>query len=105
VKLLAVFVLAIFLAVFCVANRSIVSLNLVPLPYIAELPLFIFALICIAVGVILGGVSASYQTIKTKCELRKTLQRNSALENEIKSLRMERNSSLTSSTTAISKNL
>jgi uncharacterized integral membrane protein len=84
----------IFLVVFCAFNRQIVAIDLFPFPYSAEITLFFFALICMAIGVILGGFSVSYQLMQTKYQLKKSSQQIAALENEIKSLRIEKKNPL-----------
>jgi len=86
--------ISIVLMVFCAENNYFIAVSFFPSPYIVELPLFVFALICIAIGVIFGGFSAGGKLRKLKREIRKKTQREQALENEIKSLRMERETKL-----------
>ena len=93
-KFIFLAVISIFLVVFCAENNSFVAVSFFPSPYIVELPLFVFALVCIAIGVVFGGFSAGRKLRKLKRELRKKTQREQALENEIKSLRMERENKL-----------
>ena len=93
-KLIFFAVVSIVLMIFCTENRSFVVVSFFPSPYVIELPLFVFALICVTVGVVFGGFSACCKMQKIKRELRKKNQREQALENEIKSLRMERENKL-----------
>lgn len=93
-KFIFLAVISIFLVVFCTGNNYFVAVSFFPSPYIVELPLFVFALICVSVGVVFGGFSAGRKLRKLKREIRKKTQREQALENEIKSLRMERETKL-----------
>ena len=94
IKFLVCAVITIFLVVFCAVNRLPVSLNLFPFPYILEFPLFIFALFCVSIGVVFGGFSSWCYLRKTRRTLRNSVARMEALENEIKSLRIERENKL-----------
>lgn len=101
IKFLECAIITVFLVVFCAVNRSPVSLNLFPFPYILELPLFVFALFCVSIGVVFGGFSVACKLRKTRRKLRNSLSRIEALENEIKSLRVEHENKLP----AISKSI
>ena len=82
---------AIFLA-FAVANRDFVTFSFFPLAYSFEMPKFLFALSCFACGVIIGGLLLSFGLAKSKRQLKHERQRVRALDNEVKALRMEKNS-------------
>ena len=75
--------------VFSVSNRQPVVINLFPLLK-AEMPLFIFTLLCFALGVITGGFVASCSSWQTKWQHGQVKRRVAALENEIKALHVER---------------
>ena len=50
--------LAVFLIVFSVSNRTAITLDVWPLPYTAEIPVFAIVLVCLAAGIVWGGVAA-----------------------------------------------
>ncbi len=89
IKFLFLAIVSIILVAFCAANRGAVSLSLFPLPYIIELPVFIFALLCIALGVVLGSVALNIKLLQTKLQLRKSKIYSKAVDNENKILRSE----------------
>lgn len=90
IKYFLLAIISIVLITFCAVNREAVSISLFPLPYSADLPIFIFALLCVTVGVIIGGLSLNIKLIKTKCQLKQSKRRIEALGNENKILRCER---------------
>ena len=48
---------AIFILIFCMANRSLVEIDIWPLPLKQHVPLFILLLACIGIGILWGGVA------------------------------------------------
>ncbi len=75
---------------FAVNNRLIVTISLFPLPYEADLPLFILAILAFALGVITGGLIISLKFSKARRLARAEHKRVVALENEITALHNER---------------
>ncbi|MEQ1789759.1 MAG: lipopolysaccharide assembly protein LapA domain-containing protein [Rickettsiales bacterium] len=81
--------ITVVLVTFCVVNRAIISIDLFPLSYSVEIPIFIFALLCVVSGIILSSIIINLKLLKAKSAL-KTMQRSiNALENENKVLRSE----------------
>lgn len=89
---------------FSIVNRETVSLSLFPLPYSATLPQFLLVIICVVLGVLMGGISASLAHFKTKHKLKQQKQKNAALENEVKALRSEQEFSISTSSLALNDN-
>jgi|GEM_PF-2398189 len=80
---------ALFIA-FAISNRDVVMLSFAPLPYTAEMPKFLLVLICVAIGVILGGLAGSLSLIKARMLLKRMRLRAAALQNEQDALKVER---------------
>ena len=68
------------LAIFAVANRSSTKIDLSPLPFAPELPLFVVILGAIAIGLIIGAGLSSYSRQKLKWQARTHRKRAEALE-------------------------
>jgi lipopolysaccharide assembly protein A len=93
VRLLKIFfltLLAIALVVFCVVNRDPITVSLFPLAYVLELPLFLFALLFVALGVVVAGISLNLDILRTRWNVRKQQQKITALENELHAIRHQR---------------
>lgn len=86
---IALSVLTIFFVVFAVANRDVVELSFFPVPYAVEMPKFLFALLCFALGLLIGSAVLGLRFAGQKHQLRRELRRAKAMENELKALRME----------------
>jgi uncharacterized integral membrane protein len=54
----ALAIAAALVVIFAAANRDPVSINLWPLPFVAEPPLYILLMAALAAGVIVGGIAA-----------------------------------------------
>ena len=48
---------ALFITIFCLANRSSVEIDIWPFPIKQSVPLFVLILTCIGVGILWGGFS------------------------------------------------
>ncbi len=96
IKFFLIAVVAILLITFCIVNRGAVSVSLFPFPYEINVPIFILAILCCAVGVVAASLLFKIKLFQVNSLLRKTKQRMEALENENKSLRSERDSTLIS---------
>jgi lysylphosphatidylglycerol synthetase-like protein (DUF2156 family) len=48
---------AIFILIFCMANRSLVEIDIWPLPHRQKIQLFALLLVCIGIGILWGGVA------------------------------------------------
>ena len=71
------------LALFAASNRAVVSLALWPLPFVAELPLYLAVLGALLIGLIAGALLAWIGGRHTRRELRRCGRRIAALEHEL----------------------
>ena len=74
---------AVILALFSVSNRGDVGLGLWPLPFLAEVPLFLVVLVPLCLGFVLGRVAAWLAAAGQRRELRRRARRIEALEREL----------------------
>lgn len=67
--------LAAIAIIFAVSNRQMVTVELWPLPWTADLPLYLLSLGTIAVGVVIGGIfawaSGSHRRAQSRSEKRR----------------------------------
>lgn len=81
--------LAIAFICFAVLNRQFVHISLFPLPYSADMPEFLFAMICFALGVLVGGGFSGGKLSRTRRLLKQEHKQVMALQNEIGGLKSE----------------
>jgi uncharacterized membrane protein YciS (DUF1049 family) len=87
---LCIYAIVILLGVtFAVGNRARVDVSFFPLPYAASVPLFLFAIIIFALGILLGWLIARYGSLKSHLSHKKANNRIAALENELAALRSQ----------------
>lgn len=67
-------------AIFAVANRAPTKIDLSPLPFVPELPLFVVILGAMAVGLVIGAGLSSWSRQKLKWQARTQRKRAEALE-------------------------
>ena len=79
----AVAVAAVVLMLFAVSNRTPVSLGLWPLPFAAELPLYLLALGALLAGFLIGILGGWLAGGSRRAELRRARRRIAALEREL----------------------
>jgi lipopolysaccharide assembly protein A len=79
---LAIFVCILF-TVFAVNNRDIMTIDLFPFPFIAELPKFLYSIFFLLCGLLLGWYSCSKKIWHLSSVHRKDELKIAALENEI----------------------
>lgn len=89
-KAFCVIVVTVLFLTFAVSNREVVNISLFPLPYAADLPVFLLSIICFALGVIIGGIIMSFKFSKSWRQARSEHKRVEALENQISAMRSER---------------
>lgn len=89
IKTLFFIITAIILITFCAVNSSSVSINLFPLPYFIDIPIFIFAILCMMIGVITGSFAANVKLLKANHVLRKAQRHAKTVEDENKVMRSE----------------
>lgn len=94
-RAIAVAVVTIFFLIFAVDNHDPVSIGLFPLPYTFEIPKFLFALVCFAMGVVVGGFTISLKLTKTRRLFKHEHKRVVALQNELKGVKEQQPRSLT----------
>lgn len=63
-KAIILAIILIFLIVFMVNNREIITINFYPLPFIIETRLFFMMIICFLVGIIFGLLIFSQNILK-----------------------------------------
>lgn len=78
-----------FFTAFSVVNRETVSVSLFPLPFAADLPLFLLALICFSLGALVAGFWVNIKFAKTKRMLSREHKRVMALQNELAGIKSE----------------
>lgn len=74
---------------FSITNREMVAVGLFPLPYSAEMPLFLLALLCFAFGSIVAGILMSYRIHRVKSMFRAEQKHVAALKNELSGIHSE----------------
>ena len=74
---------AILLILFAVSNRETVSLELWPLPFTVDLPLYLLFFLSLLVGAVIGASAARIAGRGTRRELRRHRRRSEALEREL----------------------
>ena len=76
-------VVAVFLILFAVSNRERVAVSLWPLPYLADIPLYLLMFLCLLIGAAIGGLAAWIAGRRDRRELRSRGRRIEALEREL----------------------
>lgn len=84
------------LLLFAVNNHAAVVVSLFPLPYEAQMPLFLIVILFFCAGMLAGGAALSIRALRMYRLLAASRERQHALENEVESLRhrQEMNASL-----------
>ena len=76
-------VIAIFLILFAVSNRETVSVGFWPLPFLADVPLYLLCSLSLLIGALIGAATASMAGRGKRRELRARRRRIQALEREL----------------------
>jgi uncharacterized integral membrane protein len=76
-------VIAIFLILFAVSNRETVSIGLWPLPFLADVPLYLLCFLSLLVGTLIGVAAAWIAGHRNRRELSARHRRIEALEREL----------------------
>jgi lipopolysaccharide assembly protein A len=79
----AFLVFAIFLILFAVSNREAVSLALWPLPFLADMPVYLLCFLSLSIGALFGASAAWLAARRGRRELRRRRRRIEALEREL----------------------
>ena len=76
-------VIAIFLILFAVSNRETVSVEFWPLPFLADVPLYLLCFLSLVIGALIGVAIAWMAGHGKRRELRSRRRRIEALEREL----------------------
>lgn len=76
--------LGLIIIVFSIANRAPVEVSIWPLPFTAEIPLYIISLIALVAGVVWGGISAWLAAGYIRKRARDNLRRAEHAEQDLK---------------------
>ena len=79
----AFLVLAVLLVLFAVSNRETVSVAFWPLPYLADVPLYLLCFLALFVGAVIGLGAATSARLRDRRELRARRRRIDSLEREL----------------------
>lgn len=77
-------------AIFAIANREPITLDLWPFEASPRLPLFVILLACLVFGLVVGGLVTWLSAAPTRRRARQARQRVAELEREVARLRQER---------------
>jgi len=75
---------------FAVDNRETAHVSLFPLPFMAEMPLFLFAIMCFFFGAVGGYVCSLAKSHKLSALLKNEQKRANSLQNQLDSESAER---------------
>ena len=76
-------VIAIFLIMFAVSNRETVAVEFWPLPFLADVPLYLLCFLSLVIGVLIGVAIAWISGHRNRRELTARRRRIDALEREL----------------------
>jgi uncharacterized integral membrane protein len=76
-------VIAVVLILFAVSNRETVAVGFWPLPFLADVPLYLLCFLSLAIGALIGAAIAWMAGHRTRRELRARRRRIDALEREL----------------------
>jgi uncharacterized integral membrane protein len=76
-------VIAVVLILFAVSNRETVAVGFWPLPFLADVPLYLLCFLSLAIGALIGVAIAWMAGHRTRRELRARRRRIEALEREL----------------------
>ncbi len=77
-------------AIFAIANREPITLDLWPFEASPRLPLFVILLACLVFGLVVGSLATWLSAAPTRRRARQARQRVAGLEREVARLRQER---------------
>lgn len=83
----AVVVAGALLTSFAISNRAMVELQLLPLPFVATLPLYLLVFAALIVGFVVGWLAAWFGGRRHRRESRRGRRRIGALERELAGIR------------------
>ena len=68
---------------FAVDNREVAHVSLFPLPYMADVPLFLFAILVFFVGAVIGYACAGIKARRLAAQLKTEQKRTAGLQNQM----------------------
>ncbi len=77
-------------AIFAIANREPITLDLWPFEASPQLPLFVILLVCLVFGLLVGGLASWLSAAPIRRRARQARRRVAELEREVARLRQER---------------
>ncbi len=81
-------------AIFAIANREPIALDLWPFEASPQLPLFVILIACLVFGLVVGGLASWLSAAPTRQRARQARRRVAELEREAARLRQERDHAL-----------
>lgn len=88
-KYSSLIVITIALVNFSVVNRAIITISLFPFPYESDVPVFLFAIMCVAAGVIFASIGCFSKIHGLKRTLSSERRKIAGLENQLQSMQKE----------------
>lgn len=89
-RIFGIAALSIAFLMFAVDNREVAHVSLFPLPYMADMPLFLFAVFCFFLGTLVAFFCTGVKARRLNGELKAEKKRSAALQNQVDALRAER---------------
>lgn len=84
---LVILAISMLLLLFAVNNHASVTVSLLPLPYEAEAPLFLYIMLTFICGVLTGGLLLSAQALRWRRRYGRETKRAEMLNNELTAMR------------------
>ncbi len=75
---------------FAVDNREVAHVSLFPLPYMADLPLFLFAILVFFIGAVVGYGCSNAKARRLNLQLKAEIKRGIGLQNQLDAQAAER---------------
>jgi uncharacterized integral membrane protein len=86
VRLIFLSLLSLVFVVFAVVNRGAVGIDFYPFPYSAEMPKFLLAILCFALGAVVAWMVMCIRMAKFRQQFSAEHKRVMALENELQGM-------------------
>lgn len=80
----------IIVIIFAVVNRGVVAVDLWPLPWSAQLPVFLLVLGALAIGLVIGALISWFSASKARGAARREHRRADKLEQDVRTLQDEK---------------
>lgn len=90
IRIFASLAVALLVVSFAISNRGTVVLTLLPFPWQAEMPLYLFGLLTLLIGFLWGASHSLAERFTKHLQLRENKKQIDALRGEVLSLRAEK---------------